>query len=46
MIKVLELVLWVLVGCLVLIKPSKPSKIEYLLAWVCLILNIAMRIKG
>lgn len=44
--KILELVLWVLAGCLVLLSPSKPSKIEYLCAWVCLILNIVMRMKG
>lgn len=44
MIKVLELVVWVLAGCLVLVKPSKPSKIEYLLVWVCLLLTLAMRI--
>ena len=46
MIKVLELVLWILAGCLVLVRHSKPSKIEYLLAWVCLVLELAMRIKG
>lgn len=40
MVKVLELVVWVLVGLFVLAKPSEPRKLEYGLCWICLLIHV------
>lgn len=40
MLRILELVAWVLVGALIMARPSAPTKLEYGLVWAMLILYI------
>ncbi len=40
MLRIFELIAWVLVGALIMARPSAPTKLEYGLVWGALILYI------
>lgn len=42
--KIVELVIWVVVGLLVLVHKGDPTKLQYGLVWIGLILNILGKI--
>lgn len=42
MVKAVEFVIWCLVGVLVLLRNTRPTKLEYGLLWACLMIRIVI----